>query len=271
MIRWTKDLETGIPFVDGDHRILVRLLNQVDESIAAFEESTTLGSVLGALRDYTVYHFGREETMLRASGYAGLDDHRDEHALLSGQVVAMVRRFRGDPASVEKAEVRNFLRNWLIENILVHDFAYREACLASPEAAARAEAIGFANSLGVGGSLSSLHVLVVDDNERFRLLLATVLKALGIREVSLAAGPEEGLERWRKRPGDVVICDWLMPGMPARAFAAAVRARSPDARIVALSALESGMVESQAGTGMLDAILEKPIAARDLARALVAH
>ena len=70
MIRWTKDLETGIPFVDGDHRILVRLLNQVDESITAFEESATLGSVLGALRDYTVYHFGREETMLRAAGYA---------------------------------------------------------------------------------------------------------------------------------------------------------------------------------------------------------
>lgn len=271
MIRWTKDLETGIPFVDGDHRILVRLLNQVDESIAAFEESATLGSVLGALRDYTVYHFGREETMLRAAGYAGLDDHRDEHALLSGQVVAMVRRFRGDPASVEKAEVRDFLRNWLVEHILVHDFTYREACLAAPDAAARAEEIGFAGSLGVGGSFSSLHVLVVDDNERFRQLLATVLKALGIREVSLAAGPEEGLERWRKRPGDAVICDWLMGGMPARAFAAAVRARSPGARIVALSALTSGEIESQVGIGTLDAILEKPIAARDLARALVAH
>ncbi len=272
MIRWTKDLEMGIPFVDADHKVLVKLLNQADESITAFEESATLGSVLGALRDYTVYHFSREETMLRSSGYAGLDDHRDEHALLSGQVVAMVRRFRADPASVEGTEVRDFLRRWLIEHILTHDFSYRAAALAAPDAARHAETIHFTDSMGLRqGGFAALRILVVDDNPRFRMFLATLLGALGVRDVILTASAEEGLDRWLHRPGDAVICDWLMAGMPAQAFAAAVRAHSPGARIIALSALAPGEIETQAGRSILDAILEKPVAVRDLARALVAH
>ncbi len=47
-IVWTPQLEIGIPFVDADHRVLVKLLNQVDENITAFEDSATLGSVRGA-------------------------------------------------------------------------------------------------------------------------------------------------------------------------------------------------------------------------------
>lgn len=271
-IVWTPQLDIGIPFVDTDHKVLVKLLNQVDEGIAAFEESATLGSVLGTLSDYTIYHFDREEAMLDACGYRGIGQHQDEHALLSGQVAEIGRRFRADPASVNGNEVRDFLRRWLIEHILTHDFSYRAAALAVPDAARHAETIRFAQSMGVRqNGFAALRVLVVDDSPRFRTFLATLLKALGVVDVTLAASAEEGMDRWNRRPGDAVICDWLMDGMPAHAFAAAVRVLSPDARIIALSALAAGAVGRQAGAGTLDVILEKPVVARDLARALSAH
>ena len=56
-----------------------------------------------------------------------------------------------------------------------------------------------------------------------------------------------------------MICDWVMDGMPAHAFAAAIRVVSPKALIVALSALAADQVQNQAGTETLDAILEKPV------------
>lgn len=268
-IVWTPQLEIGIPFVDADHKILVKLLNQVDDAIAAFEESATLGSVLGALSDYTIYHFDREEAMLQACGYRTLGKHQDEHALLSGQVADIARRFHADPGSVNGSEVRDFLRRWLIEHILAHDFSYRAAALAAPHAALHAETLHFAQSVGVRqNGFAGLRVLVVDDNPRFRVFLATVLKALGVRDVMLAASADEGMDRWNKRPGNTVICDWLMSGMPAHAFAAAARITSPAARIVALSALAPGVIAHQAGVGTLDAILEKPVSTGDLARAL---
>ena len=269
-VQWTPALETGIPFVDADHRVLVGLLNQADENIAQFEETATLGSVLNALNDYTIYHFAREETMLMACGYSGLDDHRNTHARISGQVAEIFRKFRQNPASVEGKEVRDFLQQWLVEHILTHDFAYRKTCLAAPKAVANAEAIQFAESIGVPNpGFAHMRVQVVEDNPRFRTYLAGMLKLFGVKDVSLAASGAEALDRWARRPGNRVICDWLMDGMPAHAFAAAIRTVSPKALIIALSALAADQVRNQAGTETLDAILEKPVSPAALAHALI--
>ncbi|MBM3566513.1 MAG: bacteriohemerythrin [Alphaproteobacteria bacterium] len=271
-ILWTPQLDTGIPFVDADHRILVKLLNQIDDAIAMHEDIGTLGSVLGALSDYTIYHFDREEAMLEACGYQGLGGHQDEHAHLSGQVADIARRFRADPGGVAGAEVREFLRSWLVEHIMIHDFAYCASALVVPAAADRAEAIHFGQSMGLKqNGFAAMRVMVVDDSARFRAFLATLLKALGVRDVTLAASGEEAMDRWTKRPGDAVICDWIMDGMPPHALAAAIRTFTPAAKVIALSGLSLEMIEAQAGAGTIDAILEKPVAARDLARALVAH
>ena len=77
------------------------------------------------------------------------------------------------------------------------------------------------------------------------------------------------LDRWTRRPGNRVICDWVMDGMPAHAFAAAIRVVSPKALIVALSALAADQVRNQAGAETLDAILEKPVLPAALAHALI--
>jgi hemerythrin-like metal-binding protein len=268
-VQWMPELETGIPFVDADHRVLVQLLNQVDESIAALEESSTLGSVLNALNDYTVYHFDREEAMLTACGYPELDHHRDAHARISGQLGEITRKFQRNPDSVEGREVRDFLQRWLVEHIRNEDFAYLDSCQSARKAIANAEAIQFAESIGVRNSgFAHMRVQVVEDNPRFRTFLASILKALGVKDISLAANGAEALDRWKRRPGNTVICDWLMDGMSSHAFAAAIRTVSPKAVIVALSALAADQVRSQAGAETLNAILEKPILPATLAQAL---
>lgn len=269
-IHWTQELETGIPFVDEDHRTLVGLLNQVDEGIDSFEESTILGSILNALDDYTVFHFAREEAMLTACNYDGLEEHRRTHVRIAGQVADITRRFRQNPASVEKKEVRDFLHRWLVEHIQQEDFAYLDKYHAMTKAVASAEAIHFTDSIGVHNpDFAYMRVQVVEDNPRFRKLLASVLKAFGVKDVSLAATGAEAIDRWNRRPGNRVICDWVLDGMPSHAFAAAIRAVSPKTRIVALSGLAADQIWKQAGSNTLDAVLEKPISPAALAHALV--
>jgi two-component system, sensor histidine kinase and response regulator len=64
--------------------------------------------------------------------------------------------------------------------------------------------------------MRGMRVLVVDDNATSREILMGILKAFSF-EVSLAASGEEGLRELEdasgKRPYDLVLMDWKMPGM----------------------------------------------------------
>jgi two-component system, OmpR family, phosphate regulon response regulator PhoB len=64
--------------------------------------------------------------------------------------------------------------------------------------------------MSAGGESAPL-VLVVDDHERFRLLVRAILVRHGMRVIEAKTG-EEALGAVADTPPDVVVLDWLMPG-----------------------------------------------------------
>jgi CheY-like chemotaxis protein len=54
------------------------------------------------------------------------------------------------------------------------------------------------------------HILLVEDEAKVRFILSTMLQLNGY-EVTEAVNGADGLERFRQRPADIVICDLLMP------------------------------------------------------------
>ena len=65
-IRWSEAMSVGVARLDRDHQILVGLINRIDE--AGEDESTrnrVLPEVLAILIAYTVFHFEREEKVMR--------------------------------------------------------------------------------------------------------------------------------------------------------------------------------------------------------------
>ncbi|MEW6202109.1 MAG: sigma-54 dependent transcriptional regulator [bacterium] len=78
-------------------------------------------------------------------------------------------------------------------------------------------------------------ILVVDDKESVRNLLASHLKEEGFN-VEAAASGEEALERFSGAIYDVVITDMRMPGMDGMEVIRAVREISPDTVIVVITA-----------------------------------
>tara|TARA_R110001599_G_scaffold353881_1_gene602051 strand:+ start:29951 stop:33337 length:3387 start_codon:yes stop_codon:yes gene_type:complete len=103
---------------------------------------------------------------------------------------------------------------------------------------------------------AGLNVLVVDDNEASRDILREYLNSFGY-QATLAESGEEALTLIDKtEPFDLVLLDWMMPGMTGLDVALAIRDRKPAPKIVLLSSWRMPSSEHEA---MVDAFLAKPI------------
>src|SRR5579883_2650661 len=75
----------------------------------------------------------------------------------------------------------------------------------------------------MGYNLSKLRLLVVDDSKNMRMLVKTVLNALGVQIVREAGDGEAGLQELRSGPIDMAIVDWMMEPMDGLEFVRQVR------------------------------------------------
>jgi hemerythrin-like metal-binding protein len=264
LVEWSKDLEIGVAFVDADHKVLINLLNQVDECIHQLEETTVLGSVLNALVEYTDYHFLREEKMMELSGYTGLSTHKITHRMLSGQVRDIYEEFGVNPDSVDPTDVRDFLQSWLVDHIMGSDFAYRDICLGNREAEHAAGQVTFLGNGRVFQDWEHIRVMVVDDNINFRRLIRTILRAVGITHIQVVETPQEGLDRLAEKPADVVLCDWVMEGMDGAKFVRKVQEMNLPTRVVMLTGYSIDVLKERSSDLAIADYLEKPVKARDL-------
>src|ERR1700730_6826592 len=84
-----------------------------------------------------------------------------------------------------------------------------------------------------------MKVLIVDDEAHIREMMRLTLEAAGY-EVGEAADGEEGLARFGDGSAyDVVLLDQKMPGMDGLETLRRVLARTPDARVVMVTAFAS--------------------------------
>lgn len=85
-----------------------------------------------------------------------------------------------------------------------------------------------------------MNVLVIDDHSLFREGLRLLLAELGFGiDTQIAGSCEEGLEKLRARPADVVLLDWHMEGLSGADAMVAIRELVPQARQIVLSGEKS--------------------------------
>ncbi|HLM74175.1 MAG TPA: ATP-binding protein, partial [Polyangiaceae bacterium] len=83
------------------------------------------------------------------------------------------------------------------------------------------------NDLPCPAELKGLHVLIIEDEEDARDLMASILEACGTR-VSLASTAAEGIELFRQETPDVMVSDVGMPGESGYDLIRKVRLLPPD-------------------------------------------
>lgn len=120
-------------------------------------------------------------------------------------------------------------------------------------------------------SMKGLRILVVDDQEFTRDLVAAIFRRAGA-EVTVASSVPEGLAKFDSAGAAVVVCDLAMPGEDGFTFLRAVRALSAplcSTPIVALTAFARAEDREIALAAGFDDYLKKPVDPEQLAAAVV--
>lgn len=118
-IHWDKQLETGHPLVDTEHRLLVMLFRKLDIAIKTHQSDATLTRIVHEVEKFAEFHFLSEENLMIETAYPGFEAHRAQHneliLLLKEKVGRLVshREFPDD--------LLDFLANWLKDHIATHD------------------------------------------------------------------------------------------------------------------------------------------------------
>ena len=122
-LEWSDILDTGIEEIDNQHRRLVDYINELGEARKT-QDTKLVGKVIDDTIDYTVSHFGFEETLIEEAGYKLLRPHKKVHELFVRRVTDLQKRFKAGEDISE--ELHALLSRWLVSHIKHDDHAYAE-------------------------------------------------------------------------------------------------------------------------------------------------
>ena len=103
-------------------------------------------------------------------------------------------------------------------------------------------------------------ILIVDDEAQFRRVLHLALGARGY-DIREAANGDDALKLMQNEPLDLILVDWLMPGMDGFALCRAIRTES-NVPIILISSRQDG--RSAAVAAGADDYVKKPFAVDEL-------
>jgi CheY-like chemotaxis protein len=109
-------------------------------------------------------------------------------------------------------------------------------------------------------------ILVVDDNNDNRIIVAKMLTHLGYEVLSAESG-EDGLSLFFDDKFDVVLSDYEMPGMDGVAFAYSIKQSAPGTRVVIMTGAGRESVFSRKTTAV-DDVISKPFTLAEISSAI---
>jgi two-component system chemotaxis response regulator CheY len=114
-----------------------------------------------------------------------------------------------------------------------------------------------------------LRVLVVDDHESMRSILATLLRAYGFDEIHQSENGRDAIEALKTFRPDIIVTDFAMPYLDGIAFARQVRESDDDSLRLVPILMVSGHAHTTQILAARDAgvneFLRKPVTGRNLA------
>jgi len=120
LFAWKDEYSVGIDEIDRQHRSLIHMINDLYEAMQDGSSGAVLTPILAALKDYTAAHFATEELCMREAGYPGLEQHRQEHAVMTAKIAELDAMHRSGKRAVS-IQVLLFLRDWLASHICETD------------------------------------------------------------------------------------------------------------------------------------------------------
>jgi hemerythrin len=119
---WTDQLNTSIEVIDNQHRRIVDYINLLDEANINGHSREEIGRLINDLVDYTISHFGFEESLQEDANYPFRNAHKKVHGLFTTRVADFQKRFDNGEDIAEN--LHSLLVIWLSNHIKNDDGDY---------------------------------------------------------------------------------------------------------------------------------------------------
>ena len=117
---WKSEFSVGCTEIDKQHQQLFAMAGELHRAMLEAHGSEVLAGLLNRLVDYTTYHFASEERQMRHFAYPEYEQHRQQHAKLTEQVLEYQRQVLSGKIAASVG-VMMFLSEWLKTHIQQSD------------------------------------------------------------------------------------------------------------------------------------------------------
>ena len=121
--KWDKAYNTNIPVIDMQHKVIVKILNELYEVVLVNNEEEKMSDIINELMQYTIYHFEEEEKLFEKHNFKESKDHKKEHQKFINEIKSIEIKQKSGETFLAFYLI-NFLKDWLIDHILVSDQEY---------------------------------------------------------------------------------------------------------------------------------------------------
>lgn len=121
----------------------------------------------------------------------------------------------------------------------------------------------------LGEWIAGKKFMVVEDVDTSRMLVSGLLRGMGAVSVVTAVNGEDALDKIEKKGvPNIIVCDWVMPGMDGLSLLSVVKPLHPGIRFVMLTAQTDAEHVRQAAYLKVDGYIAKPFSRATLHAAL---
>jgi hemerythrin-like metal-binding protein len=123
MFAWNQSFALGVPHIDAQHKQLFAIANELHQAMLKGQSKLMMGQALDKLVDYTVKHFGAEETLMGSTKHADLARHKLIHDQFTAKIQKLQQGYNSGNVLVN-VELMEFLQKWLVTHIQGTDVMY---------------------------------------------------------------------------------------------------------------------------------------------------
>ncbi|MBN1971319.1 MAG: bacteriohemerythrin [Candidatus Delongbacteria bacterium] len=124
-IVWDDSFSVKVDEMDNHHKKLVLLLNDLHKYTSRNSDNRFIIEVLDELVEYTRFHFTEEEKYMQSVNFDNLEQHKKIHESFVTKISDFKQAFDKGSVTVD-ATIKQFLKNWLLNHIMIEDKKYGE-------------------------------------------------------------------------------------------------------------------------------------------------
>ncbi|MHA1954887.1 MAG: bacteriohemerythrin [Candidatus Heimdallarchaeaceae archaeon] len=122
VIKWDESLSVGIDEIDGQHKELIKKIDNLASAILKKEGKGKVHNLLNYMDEYAEFHFSCEEKYMEEHNYPETEKHKKEHNRFYNVVKKLKIQLKENGITESFAlSIQQFLIDWLILHIQNED------------------------------------------------------------------------------------------------------------------------------------------------------